>query len=162
MGYAVKLQKGGMVVYNDDLLPVELSGDDTGTFTFKVCYVSKTEIDLMCTASIGTAAFSVANAKTWSWEVIINGRTYRSSDANQSKARIPTVAEIMNKTAGYILSSLENASSTGYLLADSNYWTSYCCFVQNKSGYSSSYFQGEVYWTSGKGNIVPRINIKLV
>ena len=98
MGYAVKLQPQVAQIYNGDKVNVALTGSNTGTYVFSVCYVAKDEVCLLSDTSMGTANWSTACAKSWGWSCKIRGKQYSSSDAGQSVAKIPTLEEITDKS----------------------------------------------------------------
>ena len=135
MGYAIKLQPQAAQIYNGDKVDVALTGSNTGTFTFTVVYVAKDEVCLLSDSNMGNANWSTACAKSWGWSCKIGGKSYSSSDAGQSVAKIPTLEQVAGKCAcwGDIVALLPN---TGFYKF---FWAPYEPTSYRQSyGYSSN------------------------
>ena len=69
-------------IYNGDKVDVALTGSNTGTYTFSVCYVSKTEVCLICDADSlpnGYTTVKGSTLKNYSWGYSLtlpNGKSY--------------------------------------------------------------------------------------
>jgi hypothetical protein len=160
MGYAVKLQPQVAQIYNGDKVNVALTGSNTGTYVFSVCYVAKDEVCLLSDTSMGTANWSTACAKSWGWSCKIRGKQYSSSDAGQSVAKIPTLEEIKNNCGGYDNGS-NYWSSTIYNTSGSTIWAWIINAMANSyyaGRITNEYTNGQYARTSG---IVPYIHVIL-
>ena len=161
MGYAIKLQPQAAQIYTGDKVDVALTGSNTGTFTFTVVYVAKDEVCLLSDSNMGNANWSTACAKSWGWSCKIGGKSYSSSDAGQSVAKIPTLEELYTKCHhvsipdGIDISTGDNewTSST------SNRFTNYIDYI-GRSANKKLYFSG--YVASSAGPYGTRIYISIV
>ena len=134
MGYAVKLAPVAKQIYNGDKVDVALTGSNTGTYTFSVCYVSKTEVCLLCDVNLGNANWTTQCAKSWGWSLKLGGKNYSSSDAGQSVAKIPTLVDVQNHCTDPIRDFI-------YYLQD------------NYGGTGNAYAYAQQYFTSTSGQM---------
>ena len=110
-------------IYNDDQISVNLVGPDasnTGTFIFNVVYTSKTVVCLLSNTYM-TPNYNQpdAGSKTWSWELKLKGKTYKSSDTGQSVGRVPSVGEFLHKCSSSPM--ITTAGSSFWLRGTMNY-----------------------------------------
>ena len=154
MGYAVKLQKGGTQIYNDDKVNVTLSGSHSGTFTFSVCYVSKTKICLLSDTSMGTVSCANATSYSWNWDLKLGGKRYKSSDTGQSAAKIPTLENMVNECSNYYRGFNYGFSTLGYSGAE--YWG-----VSSNYGGGNKMIWARAFNSSATTAVVPYISVKV-